>query len=407
MVNLVDIRRKQNLNFILPADSMLYDMTIKKAEVAIFLCLYYSDTIDRYFNYIEAALKVSDVYIATSNEKVFNIISSNYPKARVIKKINRGRDISALLVTFAPYIFNYKYVAFLHDKKAHLSSDEKDTDEWVEDMWENLIASDLYINNIVETFKKNESIGMLVSPELFGDVNGLFYNENWGIDYEITKHLASELNIKADIRKDRGPMMLGTAFWCRTEVLDKIYKRKWKYEDFPDEPLANDGTISHGIERLLTYLAQDKGLLVGDVMTTKNAGKIKEKSQILLKQSFAILKNIGIYNARDLKNASSKIDSLIEFFNLHDNVYLYGAGQIGKRCLKLLYIYDCVPTGFVVTSVDNNPTEINGIHVYQFDQIDEADKKVGFIITVAKKIQNEIEYELYKRGISEFLEFSS
>ncbi|WP_353937923.1 rhamnan synthesis F family protein, partial [Parabacteroides goldsteinii] len=36
---------------------------------------------------------------------------------KVIVVENRGRDVSALLVGCAPYISDYKYVCFVHDKK--------------------------------------------------------------------------------------------------------------------------------------------------------------------------------------------------------------------------------------------------------------------------------------------------
>ena len=63
----------------------------------------------------------------------------------------------------------------------------------------------------------------------------------------------------------------GSCFWFRTDALRKLFKYDWKYEDFPEEPLPIDGTISHAIERCYAYVAQDAGYYSAIVMCDEYA----------------------------------------------------------------------------------------------------------------------------------------
>lgn len=51
----------------------------------------------------------------------------------------------------------------------------------------------------------------------------------------------------------------GAYFWARGAALAAMFRHDWKYEDFPDEPLPVDSTISHGIERIYPIAVQDEG----------------------------------------------------------------------------------------------------------------------------------------------------
>ena len=43
------------------------------------------------------------------------------------------------------------------------------------------------------------------------------------------------------------------------KAMKKVFDKNWTYEDFPQEPLAVDGTISHAIERIYGFAAQAEG----------------------------------------------------------------------------------------------------------------------------------------------------
>ncbi|MBQ7704067.1 MAG: hypothetical protein IJT73_01360, partial [Selenomonadaceae bacterium] len=57
-------------------------------------------------------------------------------------------------------------------------------------------------------------------------------------------------------------------FWCRTAALEKITAYNWQVEDFPEEPMPDDGTVSHALERIFPFAAQAKGFYTGWLMTS-------------------------------------------------------------------------------------------------------------------------------------------
>ena len=51
----------------------------------------------------------------------------------------------------------------------------------------------------------------------------------------------------------------GTMFWFRPQAISQILDSGIGYEDFPEEPIGNDGTIAHGLERLFGYVTRLNG----------------------------------------------------------------------------------------------------------------------------------------------------
>jgi lipopolysaccharide biosynthesis protein len=51
----------------------------------------------------------------------------------------------------------------------------------------------------------------------------------------------------------------GTMFWARTAALKPLFALGLRWDDYPREPAANDGTILNAIERLLPFVAAHAG----------------------------------------------------------------------------------------------------------------------------------------------------
>jgi lipopolysaccharide biosynthesis protein len=64
---------------------------------------------------------------------------------------------------------------------------------------------------------------------------------------------------------------LGSYFWFRSAALAKLFKAGLDYTDFPEEPLPEDGSISHALERIYPFVAQDAGYYTAVVMADQLA----------------------------------------------------------------------------------------------------------------------------------------
>ena len=312
-----------------------------------------------------------------------------------IYKKNRGRDISALLVAARDILLSYDYICFVHDKKEKNMIRKNDTKKWIYSLWENMLSSKYYIQNIIYTFEKKDNIGILVPPHLISEKINQIYTNQWCNDYELTVKLSNELNLKCDIDKDKSPITLGTVFWARTIALKKLLNKKWKYEDFDEEPLADDGTISHAVERIFAFVAQDARYLTGWVMTDEFAAKYIDTMQDALKKAFKVLdENMGIKYVEETETYKAEQERLIKFINQNKRTYIYGAGGYGITCYKILKSADIKINGFIVTHLEKAIKTVNDLSVYQIDQLVLTEED-GIIVAVSEK---------YEKNILDYLE---
>lgn len=226
--------------------------TVREAEIwekraAVILYLYYPDTVDFYYSYLEKIPKEVEIYIITSNPEPLDQcrLWSQKLEGQVFVRIkpNRGRDVSALLVA---------------GKDMHpVLQDE--VEEWCTSICENLLGSKALIANILGVLESEKDIGLLVPPALYGENISRWYSNSWLKNYENAKKLCAKLNVHVQFTYEDATIALGTVFWAKTDLFRKLLIFPWAYEDFCDEPFPVDGSIGHTIERIIPYLAEDAG----------------------------------------------------------------------------------------------------------------------------------------------------
>ena len=294
MKNVYDIKFEKNLNFILPKNDILSGELIPK-KILVVLHLHYPELVDRCMKYVESIPDFCDVAITSSNEEVLNLLREKKNQSRlydVVQKDNRGRDISAFLVALREKILQYEVVCFTHDKKGKTEEKIAAASEFMYCLWENTLASRDYIFNVLLTLQRNQNLGLLLPPEVIHPDFMPFIYDIWGPNFENLEKLVRDLNLNCDITYDKRPLSVGTAFWAKTKALTPLFEKEWRYEDFPQEPMGNDGTISHAIERVFAYVAQSEGYETGIVMTDWYAGLQREQTQAIGTTVYAELKNL-------------------------------------------------------------------------------------------------------------------
>ncbi len=269
-----DIKERLQLNYILPDQVKLPDDK-PDLKAALFLHIYYPDQIDYCLRYAKNTPDYMDFFISTDSKekvraikKVFSALSDR--KIEVILIENRGRDVSALLVGFKPYLKDYDVVCTAHDKKTSYWKPLIVGESYSYHCFENVLGSREYIENILKTFKDNPRLGLLTPPTPnFGPWSSLPGNE-WLLNFDAVENYAREMGITVPMSNDSPPIApLGTIFWFRTKALSLLFDRNYTYEDFPVEPTrVTDGTIMHLIERIYPFAAQQVGFYSAWVMTT-------------------------------------------------------------------------------------------------------------------------------------------
>ncbi len=406
MKNIYDIREDKNLFWVLSKDGLDKIEKINNACVVIYL--YYLDTIYEYFEYILELNDSIDVVIISSKQEIIDKGRRLFEKKGLNRvsfriKENRGRDVAALLVTAADLFEKYEYICFLHDKKEKCESEKKAADEWVNMMWSSMLGSESLVSNILGIFKNNLNIGLLLPPEpdTLGGRDFFWSGTGWYNDLDITLSLAGDLRLNADIKADKPPIAIGTCFWCRTDAIKKLIYKDWKYEDFPEEPLSLDGTISHAVERIFPYVAQDAGYDSGTVFTKdfiKNTlGSVLGQMRRLYRLSRDY---IGIDSKSEVYNFDKRMNLVKDYFDTHSRVFIYGTGMFAERYTRFLTFCGKEVDGYIITN--GVQRDFMNKRVYEVDEY-EFHEGDGIIIGVSEKIRGEIIAELESRKIKDYL----
>lgn len=375
-------------------------------KVAVFVNLYYFDSLDYYCQFLNNVPVDIPIFIYSSQESVLIETKKKLNRSNCYfeQKNNRGRDISALLVSAKNKILQYDYFCFIHDKKANAKHLEEDVSFWIENLWENTLASTNYINQIIKTFLENERIGLLSPMEQYADYYSDWYSTTWGTSYDKTIELAKKLNIDENMLRSNFPTVLGTVFWAKTLAMKKLFNYPWKYEDFLEEPLPIDGTISHAVERIIEFVIKDAGYEVGKVMATTYAAELFHKVQRDMRMCFNQLKETNhIINLNQLKTLKSWQKILQEYAAKHCELYLYGAGTYGKMTAKIIQDQNFIVSGFIVSDGHKESQTVYGIPVYELSEIEDINKK-GIIVAISYENREEIHQILESKGIFHYLD---
>lgn len=275
--NIAVTKANLGLDYILPDEALSSNVQTVFKETVIIAHLYYEDLMVECVDYLcNAPPEISLVATVSSEKKklyVEALFKARERECEVRLVSNRGRDLSALLVGCADLFGKFKYLCFVHDKKSIRPQESVAVGrEFFHLLWDNTLSSEGFIKNVLTTFEAEPNLGLLVPPHPY---NGgykilLFMTKYWsGVCFDKTVELAKRLGIPTDfISKEFVPLSIGSVFWCRTAAMKKIVDANWRLEDFEAEPMPDDGTVSHALERILPFAAQTEGFYTGQLITT-------------------------------------------------------------------------------------------------------------------------------------------
>ncbi len=274
--NVYDIFQNLHIIFALPKSCVL-PMKGPTGKAVFVYHAFYMDLFDFIKPYILSIPNNIDVLITTSSAAnkayIYECLKSSLgERLHVVITENRGRDISALLVAAAPYIKEYDYIGFSHDKREHKGQPVTIGDGFRELITENIIGGSAYILNVLATLDSHPELGVLCPPPPNHASCAEALGKNaWTSCYKKTEELVKKLGLKVNLSEDKPPLSIGTAFWCRRDALAPLFDYPWEYSDFPKEPLPLDGTLNHALERILPFVAQHQGYLTGWILTDEYA----------------------------------------------------------------------------------------------------------------------------------------
>lgn len=283
--NIDDIRKAMHLDYVLPSQA-INPQTHDHPRSAFIYHVYFMDLLEDTCHYIASLPEETDLYITSTEDKIPQIREYMQQRgishqATFIPVINRGRDVSALLVAACPVVLSGKYdvIGFAHDKKSSQNQENghhgTESQGFAYKLMENTLGSEAYVKNILTLFAENPRLGQVTPPPPY---HALYFAHtiphDWGANYEITKELLEDrlgIHVPLSPTKPTASAM-GSCYWFRVEALKPLFEYGWKYEDFlPEGQMGEDGTISHAIERANGYICQSRGYYPAWVLSDRYA----------------------------------------------------------------------------------------------------------------------------------------
>lgn len=226
-------------------------------KCALHVHAYYIDELPRILRHLTAnsvrpALYVSVVGIEA--EEAARKILSAYNGTTCVRVVpNLGRDIGPLLTEFGrELIQNYDVVGHVHTKKSLSLANDDLVSNWTGLLLENILGGDAaggMVDCIIDQFSAEPKLG-IVFP---GDphVIGWSKNRRWG------KKVADRLGIRN--LPEAFDFPVGNMFWIRSDALSPFVNLDLNWNDYPREPVADDGTVLHALERLFAVNTCEMG----------------------------------------------------------------------------------------------------------------------------------------------------
>ena len=265
--------------------SVLPDARIKQdaalpdcGRLAVCAHVYYTEMLDEILALADTIPLRFD-FIATTNtvekkQEIERRVRGRGQIAQAIVRVveqNRGRDMSSLFITCRDLFLDgpYALVCRLHTKKSpHVERGRGDL--FKRHMFENLMNSPGYTTNVLDMFADNPWIGVAVPPAMHMSFGLL--GHAWLANRGNVETLMKQLDIQAPLDPDTPIAPYGGMYWFRPQALRKLFAHEWQWSDFSDEPALLDGSLSHALERILCYVAQDARFTTQQIMSERSAG---------------------------------------------------------------------------------------------------------------------------------------
>ncbi len=228
-----------------------------RLKAALHLHLFYPDMSDELVRRIKVSISSPDLFISVPTHhdleaasRKFALFTDRKVEIRVVPNV--GRDISPLLTEFSTELQGYDVIGHIHTKKSVHQEKRHLIDEWSNFLFENVIGGRKpMIDVALQAFEKDPLMGLIYpdDPSIFG----------WMDNRDTALGLMMKMKLESSLPENAFNFPVGTMFWARPEALKPLFDLKLDWADYPEEPLPDDGTMLHAIERIIPSVVKATG----------------------------------------------------------------------------------------------------------------------------------------------------
>ncbi len=231
-------------------------------SIGVHIHSFYPETTSQLLSNLCTSLPCFDLLITTdSSAKQLQLQSEihKHPHSTIIRQSevlvteNRGRNISPLLLQAIPHFADHDLILHLHTKK---SLHQQFGEEWREELMRSVVGSSVHASSLIHAFQADHKLG-LIMPMTSPSIRPFL---NWGANFEIARLLVDK-ELPEKRLSAMAPLVFphGMMFWFRPPALAGLAAAARNLMPFPPEPLREDGTTLHALERLTAHFCEAAG----------------------------------------------------------------------------------------------------------------------------------------------------
>lgn len=227
-------------------------------SIAICLHVFYPDFIEKFANSLSQLPCSVDVFVTCASKEIEAEVKSTFSTLNTVNKVttaiapNQGRNFGPFLVEFSKQLLEYDLMCHLHSKKSLYSGREQT--QWFDYLHQYLLADRHVLSCILRLFDEHKDLGMYY-PTSFWMMPS--WVNHWTCNKSHARPFIDEWGIEIDSNFLSYPV--GGMFWARPKALKPLFEKEYEYQDFPVEPLPNDGSYLHALERAIGLLVEKQG----------------------------------------------------------------------------------------------------------------------------------------------------
>jgi rhamnosyltransferase len=235
----------------------------KNSKIAFTAHVYYEDFAGEFLSFVRETNQEYKYFITTPKIEIFRILERDLSTINVEFDLrltpNRGRNFGPLLVEFGNDLLDFEFMVHVHSKQSpHAKIKTRSA-------WSPRLLGEFLNPKVLEKFENifYQEAGLGVIQV---DCSDLVRSPNlyWGTNFRHVKRAFGDFEWFENIpKKGRLIFPIGGMFMARTSAISNILDTRLGYEDFQEERGQLDGTLQHGLERLVGELALSNGFTIG------------------------------------------------------------------------------------------------------------------------------------------------
>lgn len=229
-------------------------------SIAVHLHLYETEMLDDITSKLNNIPIEYDLYVSVTNEAEEKIILTELQRLLSRAKHvfvetvpSRVRDIAPMVIQFGDKLSQYEIIAHIHNETNSQNTDQNCLQQ---NLLTKLTGSEKSsggrIAHIVRLLQTTAKI--VYAEEMIGFIND---SSNSSDNYELARYVLEKYTRLSIKNFPLVEIPNGSMFWARSACLKEFLGLPLTYSDFPSEPIAANGTLTHVLGKLISLLASE------------------------------------------------------------------------------------------------------------------------------------------------------